>query len=110
MVLRTDVSSIINYTIQNTMNIGTSIKMIRKEKGFSQKEFAILCEISHNALCQIELNNNIPQKSTLDKICKELNVPISYILFFSLSEEDVPEEKRKVFNVLNSAIKEVLFG
>jgi XRE family transcriptional regulator, regulator of sulfur utilization len=91
------------------MDIGTSIKTIRKQKGFSQKMLAEKCEISINALCQIELNNSVPQKSTLDKICKELNVPISYILFFSLSEEDVPEEKRKIFNTLNTAMKEVLF-
>lgn len=90
------------------MSLGNAIKEARKTKGFTQKELAEKCEISINALCQIELNNSVPQKSTLDKICKELNIPISYILFFSLSEEDVKEEKRKVFNLLKESIFNLL--
>ena len=91
------------------MEIGTSIKTIRKRKGLSQKELADKCGISTNALCQIELNNTLPQKSTVKIISEKLEVPISYILYFSLTEEDVPEEKRKLFSTLNNAIKDVLF-
>lgn len=90
------------------MDIGTSIKFIRKQRGLSQKDLASVCGISVNALCQIELNNTLPHKSTLQKISEYLNVPVSYILYFSISEEDVPEEKRKIFNTLSSAIKEML--
>ncbi|MBC7391524.1 MAG: helix-turn-helix transcriptional regulator [Opitutaceae bacterium] len=91
------------------MEIGTSIKTIRKRKGISQKELADQCGISTNALCQIELNNTLPQKSTIKIICEKLGVPISYILYFSLTEEDVPEGKRKMFNSLNNLMKDVLF-
>lgn len=90
------------------MEIGTAIKIIRKNKGYSQGDFAILCDMSVNALCQIEKNNSIPQKYNLKSICKVLNVPVSYILFFSISDEDIPEEKRKMFYILSNAIKELL--
>lgn len=90
------------------MDIGSAIKLLRKQKGISQKELAERCGMSVNALCQIELNNTFPQKSTIQKICQVLGVPASYLLFFSISDEDIPADKRMVFNTLSSAIKDVL--
>lgn len=90
------------------MEIGTAIKLLRKERGLTQKQLAEVCEISVNALSQIEINTSFPQKTTINKICEALNYPISYLLFFSISEDDIPEEKKVVFNSLNSAIKSVL--
>lgn len=90
------------------MNLGTAIKTIRKQKGLGQKELAELCEISVNALSQIEINSSFPQKNTINRICEALNIPVSYLLLFSISEEDVPEDKKIVFNSLNNAIKNVL--
>lgn len=90
------------------MNIGTAIKTLRKQKGYSQKEFAEKCEISVNALCQIEINSSFPQKTTIKRICNELGIPTSYLLLFSIDENDVPEDKRKLFNTLNTTIKEIL--
>ena len=90
------------------MNLGTAIKTIRKQMGFSQRELAEKCNISVNALCQIEINNTFPQKSTINKICEVLEVPTSYLLFFSISDEDVPVENRNLFNSLKPTIKNLL--
>lgn len=90
------------------MDIGTAIKSLRKEKGFSQKQLAEMCGISVNALSQIEINATFPQKSNIKKICESLGIPVSYLLFFSISDEDIPEDKKVVFKSLNSAIKSVL--
>lgn len=90
------------------MNIGTAIKSIRKEKGLGQKELADKCGLSINALSQIETNSSFPHKATIEKIASSLEVPVSYLLFFSISEEDVPEDKRNVFNTLNTALKNIL--
>lgn len=90
------------------MNIGSAIKALRKQKGYSQKDLAEKCQISVNALCQIEKNSSFPQKSTIKRICDELQIPTSYLLFFSISEEDIPEDKRKVFNALSGTIRELL--
>lgn len=90
------------------MDLGTAIKAIRKEKKMGQKELADQSGISVNALSQIELNNTFPQKSNLEKICKALDIPVSYLLFFSIGEEDIPEEKRGTFNILNDAIRNLL--
>jgi XRE family transcriptional regulator, regulator of sulfur utilization len=90
------------------MDIGSAVKSLRKEKGISQKDLALKSGLSVNALCQIEINATFPQKSTIKKICAALQVPVSYLLFFSISEEDVPKEKRLVFKSLDSAIRAVL--
>lgn len=90
------------------MDIGTAIKFLRKEKGLSQKELAERCEISINAVSQIELNATFPQKTTIKKICEALQIPVSYLLFFSISDEDIPDEKKLIFQSLNSAIKSIL--
>lgn len=90
------------------MDIGTAIKKLRKEKKISQKTLAEECQISVNALCQIENNISFPQKSTIRKICDALSIPTSYLLFFSISDEDVVEEKRQAFNCLNKSIEELL--
>lgn len=90
------------------MEIGTVIKEIRKQKGISQKELAKKCGISVNALCQIEGNNTFPQQSTIRNICASLDISPAYLLFFSLGDEEIPSEKRLVFNTLRKAMKEVL--
>jgi len=89
------------------MEIGKAIKELRKKKGYTQKEFALMCGLSANALCQIELDNTFPQKSTINKICEVLNIPQSYLLFFSITEDDVPENKKAVFSAL-SGLKDLL--
>lgn len=90
------------------MNIGTAIKTLRKERGISQKDLAEKAGLSPNALSQIELNEAFPQRSNINKICEALNIPVSYLLFFSISEDDIPDDKKAVFRSLNSAVKSIL--
>lgn len=90
------------------MEIGSAIKLLRKKRSLTQKELAGICEISANALGQIEKNVSFPQKNTINKICEALDYPVSYLLFFSISEDDIPNDKKDVFNSLNSAIKTIL--
>lgn len=92
------------------MEIGSAIKTLRKKKGYSQKDLAHKCGLSVNALCQIETNASFPQKATIKKICEVLEVPTSYLLFFSISEEDVPKHKREFFRDISPTIEKILLG
>lgn len=82
------------------MNIGQAIKEMRMRHSISQKELAKKIGISANAMCSIEKGYSFPSKETINAICSALEIPVSYLLFSSITEEDVPEEKREVFNAL----------
>jgi transcriptional regulator with XRE-family HTH domain len=88
------------------MNVGDAIKNLRKNKGLSQKDLAQKCGLSANAMCSIEKNEAFPSRDSIDRICKALEIPTSYLMFFSVTDEDIPAEKRVAFN----AMKAILMG
>lgn len=92
------------------MEIGTAIKTVRKKKKLSQKQVGEMAGISVNALSLIETNTTFPQKSTIKALADSLDVPVSYLLFFSINDEDVPQDKKEIFNTLHDAIKAVLLS
>ena len=75
------------------MDLGNAIKSLRKSLKVSRKRLATNSGISITALYNIENNMSFPSKITIDKICSTLGVPMSFLLFFSITEEDVPEEE-----------------
>lgn len=92
------------------MNLGDTIKMMRKERRITQKKLAEDIGISDTALYNIEKNKSFPPKETISKICKGLGVPVAHLMISCLTEEDVPPEKREAFNLLIPLVKEALFG
>ena len=54
--------------------IGTKIKQIRQQKGFSQEQFAEKIGIAPRTLCGIELGKNFFTADTLEKILEVLNI------------------------------------
>lgn len=88
------------------MNIGNAIKEIRKRKGILQKDLAGKVGISVNALCLIENEKTFPSMSNINKICEALGVAQSVLMFFSISEEDIPEHKRELFHTLAEPLKD----
>lgn len=90
------------------MNIGNAVRVLRKKKKLTQKELAIECNISTTALSSIENNDSFPSQNTINAICNALSIPSSYLLLFSVSKEDVPEQKQDVFFTLAKVLKEEL--
>lgn len=88
----------------NKMNVGNAIRVFRKKRGISQKDLAKICGLSANALCSIENNESFPSKDSMERISTALGIPTSYLLFFSVTDEDVPEEKRVVFNAMKAIL------
>jgi len=70
------------------MNIGQSIKVLRKEKGITQKGLSELCGLSQTSLSAIEKDYSFPSKDNLTKICKALGISKAYLLFSCLEESD----------------------
>ena len=92
------------------MDLGNAIKSLRKEMKISRKELAFQSDISVTALYNIENNLSFPSKDTINGICSALGIPVSYLMFYSLTEEDVPEDKREFFKLIVDPVKAFLMG
>lgn len=87
------------------MEVGEMIKKLRKQRGMKQKELAVACSMSNNALCNIEKNVAFPPKRTLNKICGVLGVPTAYFLACCLDPSDFPSDKREGVEVILKALR-----
>ena len=87
------------------MNIGQVIKGFRKQKGIKQGEFAELCQVSQTYLSLIENNQKEPNLSLLKTIAEQLEIPLPILFFLSLDENDVPEQKKDIFKILEPSLK-----
>lgn len=92
------------------MDLGTALKSIRKELKVSRVELAKRSDLSVTALYNIENNLSFPAKETIAKLCESLNIPVSYLMLYSLTEDDVPEDKREFFKLAVGPVKAFLMG
>ncbi len=90
------------------MDLGNAIQTLRKEQKVSRKDLAERSNLSVTALYNIENNLSFPSKDTIDRICSSLNIPVSYLMFFSITEDDIPEDKRSSFHYLQAPLKKFL--
>jgi XRE family transcriptional regulator, regulator of sulfur utilization len=90
------------------MDLGNTIKSIRKQKGIKQNSFAELCDISQTYLSQIENNQKEPNISVLKTICFNLNVSLPILFFLSLDERDIPDKKKQAYAIIGPTVKTLL--
>ncbi len=90
------------------MDLGTTIKNIRKQKGQTQGEFASLCGISQTYLSQVESNQKEPKLNILKIISENLKVPLPILFFLSMTEDDVQPNKRKAFIIVSPSVKSLV--
>ena len=64
--------------MENKGSVGSKLRTVREERGFSQRELAQLAGISTNAISLIERDENSPSVSTLQSLAGALNVKMSY--------------------------------
>jgi len=62
------------------VRLGQKIRKLRKEKGWSQEEFADKCEIGRAHMSLIERGRQNLTLATLHAVCKVLGVSMSGIL------------------------------
>lgn len=90
------------------MNLGATIKSLRKQKGQTQEEFASRCGITQTYLSQIEGNLKEPNLSTLKSISDQMNVPLPIIFFLSMTDDDVQPNKRKAYEIVGPSVKSLV--
>lgn len=91
------------------MNIGKTIKYIRKRKAIKQCQLAELAGISTNALVGIEKGWFFPSMGTINGICKALNISKGCLLVHSLEESELPPQKSLLYQYLVKPLQEELW-
>lgn len=89
------------------MNVGNAIKQARKSKKISQTALAENAGIAQTSLSQIENGLINPHQSTIDKICASLNIPKLILYFMAADSNDVPNDKKQLFEDTYPSIKEL---
>ncbi len=89
------------------MNLGVSIKLIRRGKSLNQYQLAEKCGISQTSLSQIETGAKRPSQRTINELCRVLEVPESVIYILGMQEGDIPESKKKVYAMIFPSIKDL---
>jgi len=60
-----------------SVDVGNRLRVLREERGLSQRGLATASDLSPNALSQIERGNVSPSVSTLNRLASALGVPIT---------------------------------
>jgi len=90
------------------MQIGKAIKKARTAKGIEQGKLAKLCNVSQTHLSLIENDKKEPSFKLVRAIEKNLDVPLSVLMYLSISEEDISDEKKDLFKSLNPSIQQLI--
>ena len=90
------------------MDLGHAIKLRRKKMNQTQAEFAFSCGITQTYLSQIECNHKDPNLSTIKTISEKLSIPIPILFFLAMTDDDVQENKRAAFKMVNPAIQSLV--
>lgn len=90
------------------MDLGITIKELRKQKGITQSLLAEKSGITQTYLSQIESNDKEPNLSTLRVISEKLDVPLPIIFFLSLDEKDIKPDKFLAYTHLAPSIKAMI--
>jgi XRE family transcriptional regulator, regulator of sulfur utilization len=90
------------------MDLGNTIKNVRKQRGIKQNALAEQCDISQTYLSQIESNSKEPNLSTLKKIAEKLRISLPILFFLSLDDNDIPESKKQAYLIISPTIKTLI--
>lgn len=90
------------------MNIGKAIKELRGDICLSQKDYASRIGVTQSYLSQIENGQKKPSMELIEVISEDLGKPLAILLWFSLDESDVSDEKVEVFKVIKPSIDQLI--
>lgn len=93
---------------KQSLKTGTGIKILREKKGYSQMEFCRKFGFRQSHLSLIESNKLNASNAIQKKVCAVLKVPLVYLHWLSITEEDIAPKKREAFLALKPSIEKML--
>ena len=88
------------------MEIGSTIRRLRKIRVFHQDSFAALCGLAQGHLSQIENDRREPSFALLNRLSKHLEVPVPVISFLFMQEKDVVLGKNDILRQFKTIIND----
>lgn len=73
-------------------NIGKRLKNLRNSKGMTLQDVASRADTARTYIADIESGRSFPSLKMLDKICKALNAPASYVFGDKLHRVELPQD------------------
>ncbi len=98
--------------MSNTLNIGSKISALRKEKGWSQNDLAQKIEASREIIGKYERNENLPSIEMVAKMAKVFGVTVDFLIG---EGENASYDKETVDRIndiqkMDNSTKSVLFN
>ena len=87
------------------MNLGGTIRSLRKEKDLTQDAPSEKVSISVTFLSQIENNHKLPSFPILKEIAKALDLPLPILMFLAFDEQDYQGSKAELQKAAMPALK-----
>lgn len=82
------------------MNVGKAIKLLLDQKAISQKELALRTNLSETSISLLMKGKTQPRKETIDQIAQVLEVKPELLLLLSLNKDDVPEDRKQLYDLV----------
>lgn len=89
--------------VNELLNIGQTIKILRLQTGISAKDFSQKIGIPYSTYSNYENNNREPDAKTLNLICDQLNVQVSD--FLSYARRNLHEDTKIFFGMTISELR-----
>lgn len=90
--------------MNETMNLGKTIKLCRKKRGLTQAQLAELSDISVSHICLMEKDKREPTLSKLELISKALDIPLSVLVFLAAQNDEINELNKTQIESLSDSI------
>lgn len=88
---------------------GNRLCSLREEKGLSQKELAIILDVSDKAISKWENGQSIPRMETLEKIADVFNVGLEFLLNDNETELERHHVKRDAFRNKENSTRKIFY-
>lgn len=90
------------------MEIGNTIKNLRRSKRIKQRLLAKVAGITPGYLSQIENGYCTPSIKVMKSIAKNLGTSAPIVIALSITKFDIEEDQEDIFNILYPHIKNML--
>jgi transcriptional regulator with XRE-family HTH domain len=77
-----------NWDDEGLKNLAKQLKIVRKRQGYTQEELAAQPGLSLSQIARIETEITNPTISTLMRIARTMEVPVSDLVDFKLDRQD----------------------